>query len=305
EDKIAADTTLYTVLTTMAKLTAPYTPFMAEQMYQNLTVNFYPDAPKSVHLCAFPQADESYIDKALEESMDLAEKVTVLGRSARNAGNLKIRQPLSELYVVSDKEIELDEELQAIVLSELNVKSYQKAEDAGRFVTYTLKPQLKTLGRKCGKKIPLLNKFLAECDAKAVVEAVKNGGNYKVDLEGEVELLEEDLQIFTGSAEGFVNAADGGISVYLNTTLTEQLVMEGVERELVSKIQTMRKEAGFEVVDRIYIYYTAEGKALTALQNKNFAADVLANDVVEGNREGYTKELDVNGDKVTLTVVKA
>lgn len=304
EDKIAADTTLYTVLTTMAKLTAPYTPFMAEQMYQNLVVGFYPDAPESVHLASFPVADESYIDKALEEKMDLTEKITVLGRSARNAGNLKIRQPLSEIYVVSDKPIELNEEMQKIVLAELNIKTFKKAEDASRFVTYALKPQLKTLGKKCGKKIPLLNKFLSECDARAVVEAVRGGGVYKVDLEGEVELVEEDLQIFTGSAKGFVTAADGGLSVYINTLLTEELVTEGVERELVSKIQTMRKEAGFEVTDRIKIYYTAEGKAEKVLKSKSFAPDVLASLVEEGAAEGYTKELDVNGDKATLTIVK-
>ena len=304
EDKIAAETTLYTVLVTMAKLTAPYTPFMAEQMYRNLVTNFYPDAPESVHLCSFPVADMGYVDKALEDSMDLTEKITVLGRSARNTGNLKIRQPLSEIYVVSEKPIALNDDMKSIILSELNVKEFKQTADANKFVTYTLKPQLKTLGKKCGKKIPLLNKFLAECNAKEVVDAVRNGGSYKVDLDGEVELLEEDLQIFTGSASGYVNAVDGGISVYLNTTLTEALVMEGVERELVSKIQTMRKEAGFEVTDRIRIYYSAEGRAATALKNKNFASDVLANAVEEGEAEGYTKELDINGDKATVTVVK-
>lgn len=306
EDKIAAHTTLYTVLTTMAKLTAPYTPFMAEQMYQNLVVNFYPDAPKSVHFCSFPTVDPTFIDRDLEERMDLTEKITVLGRSARNLGNLKIRQPLSELYVLSDKPIALDEEMKEIVLSELNVKEFRMESDGGRFVTYTLKPQLKTLGRKYGKKIPLINEFLAHCDAKAVVEGVRNGGVYKVDLDGEVELLEEDLQIFTGSAEGFVGSTDGGLSVYVNTVLTEELITEGVERELVSKIQTMRKEAGFEVVDRIFVYYSsAEGRAAAALKAKRFAPDVLAKDVIEGTADGYTKELDVNGDKVVLTVVKA
>jgi isoleucyl-tRNA synthetase len=304
EDKIAADTTLYTVLVTMAKLTAPYTPFIAEQMYQNLVAPFYPNAPKSVHLTFFPVADESYIDEELEKEMDLTEAITVLGRSARNAGNLKIRQPLSEIYVLSDKPLGLNDEMKSIVLSELNIKEFKETASADRFVSYTLKPQLKTLGKKCGKKIPLLNQFLAKCDAKEVVAAVKNGGSYKVDLDGEVELLEEDLQIFTGSAEGFVNAADGALSVYLNTALTEQLILEGVERELVSKIQTMRKEAGFEVTDRIKVYYEAEGKTKSVLESKSFAGDVLAVDVIAGKAEGYTKELDVNGDKATVTVVK-
>ncbi len=305
EDKIAADTTLYTVLVTLAKLSAPYVPFMSEQIYQNLVPSFYDDAPKSVHLCNFPEADESYVDGELEKQMQLVEDIVVLGRSARNAGNLKIRQPLSELFVVSDKEIRLNEEMRAIVLSELNIKKLTTATDLSDFITYSVKPQLKTLGKKYGKKIPLLNKFLESCDAKAVVNAVKNGGVYQVDLDGEVELLEEDLQIFTKPAEGYVSASDKGITVEINTTLTEELIFEGTERELVSKIQSMRKEAGFEVTDRICVYYSnAQGKALGVLQNGGFKSDVLAEQVFEGLADGYTKELNINGDSVTVTVVK-
>lgn len=305
EDKIAADTTLYTVLLTMAKLSAPYIPFMAEQIYLNLVPSFYPEQPKSVHLCSFPVADESYIDSELEKQMQLTEDIVVLGRSARNTGNLKIRQPLNELFVVSDKDISLTEELQAIVLSELNIKKFTVATDLSSFVTYTLKPQLKTLGRKCGKKIPLLNRYLVDCDAKAIVDAVKNGGSFKVDLDGEVELLEEDLQIFTNPAEGYVSATDNGITVELDVKLTEELILEGTEREITSKIQSMRKEAGFEVVDRICVYYTnATGKALEVLKKANFAPDVLAEKVVEGSAEGYTKTLKINEDDATITVVK-
>lgn len=305
EDKIAADTTLYTVLLTMAKLSAPYIPFMAEQIYLNLVPSFYPEQPKSVHLCSFPVADESYIDSKLEKQMQLTEDIVVLGRSARNTGNLKIRQPLNELFVVSDKEIALTEELQAIVLSELNIKKFTVATDLSSFVTYTLKPQLKTLGKKCGKKIPLLNRYLADCDAKAIVDAVKNGGSFKVDLDGEVELLEEDLQIFTNPAEGYVSATDNGITVELDVKLTEELILEGTEREITSKIQSMRKEAGFEVVDRICVYYTnATGKALEVLKKANFAPDVLAEKVEEGSAEGYTKTLKINEDDATITVVK-
>ena len=305
EDKIAADTTLYTVLLTMAKLSAPYIPFMAEQIYLNLVPSFYPEQPKSVHLCSFPVADESYIDSELEKQMQLTEDIVVLGRSARNTGNLKIRQPLNELFVVSDKKIDLTEELQAIVLSELNIKKFTVATDLSSFVTYTLKPQLKTLGKKCGKKIPLLNRYLADCDAKAIVDAVKNGGSFKVDLDGEVELLEEDLQIFTNPAEGYVSATDNGITVELDVKLTEELILEGTEREITSKIQSMRKEAGFEVVDRICVYYTnATGKALEVLKKANFAPDVLAEKVEEGTAEGYTKTLKINEDDATITVVK-
>ncbi len=305
EDKIAADTTLYTVLVTMAKLAAPYVPFMAEQIYLNLVPNFYEDAPKSVHLCSFPVCDESYINERLEKQMALVEDIVVLGRSARNTGNLKIRQPLSEIYVISDKDMELDDELKAIALSELNIKNIIVGSDLSKFVAYTLKPQLKTLGKKYGKKIPLINKYLATCDAKLIVDTVKNGGVFKVDLDGEVELLEEDLQIFTKAAEGYVSASDNKLTVEINTTLTDELILEGAERELVSKIQSMRKEAGFEVVDRINVYYSnANGNAAKVLENGGFKGDVLAENVVCGEAEGYTKELNINGDTVTLTVEK-
>lgn len=305
EDKIAADTTLYTVLVTFAKLTAPYTPFIAEQIYQNLVCGFCPQEPKSVHLCRFPEADSSYIDEELEKKMALAEKITVLGRCARNTGNLKIRQPLSEMYVVSGKPLDLDGELTDIVLSELNIKELKTSSDASKFITYTIKPQLKTLGRKCGKKIPLLSRFLAQCDAKEVVEAIRKDGHYSVDLDGIIDLTEEDLQIFTNSASGYVMASDGGFCVYLNTTLTDELIVEGIERELVSKVQNMRKEAGFEITDRIALYYKAEGKTERVLSDARFAQDILAVSVCEGSAEGYTKEHEINGDKVVLTVVKA
>ena len=303
EDKAAAYTTLYTVLVTLAKLTAPYTPFVAEMMYQNLVPNFYKNEPKSVHLCSFPKADESYIDEKLEKGMDGVLDIVVIGRAARNAGNLKNRQPLSEMIVVSERDIELSEEEKAIVLEELNVKSLKKADDASKYISYKLKPQLKTLGPKYGKKLGVISQFLAKCNANEVVEAVKNGGSYEIVGEG-VTLLYEDLQIFTESANGFVASADKGVTVALNTTLTEELINEGIERELVSKIQNMRKEAGFEVTDRINVYYLAGGKVASVLKAANFASDVLAETVVEGNAEGFTKEQNVNGEKVTLTLVK-
>ncbi len=305
EDKIAAYTTLYTVLVTVAKLTAPYTPFLSEMMYQNLVPTFYADAPKSVHLCDFPVADESAIDGELEEGMEDVLSVVVLGRAARNAGNLKNRQPLSELVVACERALNIHEQLKTVVLDELNVKSYREMKSAGELVRYTLKPQLKTLGPKYGKKLKTISAFLANCNGAEVVNAVKNGGSYAVELEGEqVVLFEEDLQIFTEAAEGYVSATDQGITVALNTTLTPALIAEGVERELVSKIQTMRKEAGFEVTDRIAVYYEAEGNAKVALERGAFKEDVLAQSITEGRAEGYTKTQDVNGDRVTLTLVK-
>ena len=304
EDKAAAYTTLWHVLVTFAKLTAPYTPFIAEQMYLNLVPAFFKDAPKSVHLCAFPTYDASFVDAALEKGMDSVLDIVNLGRAARNAGNVKNRQPLSEMYVVTARELGLDEGLKAIALDELNIKKFRTAADADEFISYKLKPQLKTLGPKYGKKLGTISKFLAECDAKKVVEGVQGGGEYVMDTDREVKLTEEDLQIFTESKAGFISASDKGITVALNTELTEELIGEGIERELVSKIQTLRKEAGFEVTDRIRIYYTAEGRAKAALASGAFAEDVLAVAVEEGRADGFTKEVDINGDKVTLSLVK-
>ena len=304
DDKAAAYTTLWHVLVTFAKLTAPYTPFIAEQMYLNLVPAFYKDAPKSVHMCGFPACDGASVDKALEKGMDSVLDIVNLGRAARNAGNVKNRQPLSEMYVVTAKDLALDEGLKAIALDELNIKQYKTAADADEFISYKLKPQLKTLGPKYGRKLGAISKFLAECDAKKVVETVQGGGEYAMDTDAEVKLTEEDLQIFTESKAGFISASDKGITVALNTELTEELIAEGIERELVSKVQTLRKEAGFEVTDRIRIYYRADGRAKAALEAGAFGADVLALSVEEGSAEGYTRDVDINGEKVTLTLVK-
>ena len=306
EDKAAAYSTLYTVLVTLAKVIAPYTPFMAEMMYRNLVPAFYPEAPESVHLCNFPVADESFIDPALEKGMEDVLEVVVLGRAARNAGNLKNRQPLSEMLVASNRPLSIEGELRTVALDELNVKSMRFVEDGASLVKYVLKPQLRTLGPKYGKQLKAITQFLSECDGAEVVSAVRNGGSYTVPLDPPVVLLEEDLQIFTQSAEGYQAAAGGGVTVALDTRLTEELLDEGTERELVSKIQTMRKEAGFEVTDRIDVYFAAgEGRAKKMLSLSQFAGDVLANSVTEGSAEGFTREVDVNGEKVTLTLVKA
>ena len=302
EDKAAAYTTLYTVLVTLAKLLAPYTPFMAEMMYRNLVPAFFKDAPESVHLCDFPVCDESRINPELEQGMEDVLEVVALGRAARNAGSLKNRQPLAEMIVASDRPLRIEGELEEVLLDELNIKKFTRCEDAESLVCYTLKPQLKTLGPKYGKRLKEINQFLSCCNACEVVHAVRGGGVYH--MEGGIDLVEEDLQIFTGSREGYVCASDHGITVALKTALSEELLMEGCERELVSKIQTMRKEAGFEVTDRISVWYQAEGRAKEALGSAAFAKDVLAESVSEGTHEGFTKEVDINGDKVTLTLVR-
>ena len=306
EDKAAAYTTLYTVLVTLAKLLAPYTPFMAEMMYRNLVPAFYPEAPQSVHLCDFPAADESLIDLDLQMSMYGVLMLVAAGRSARNAGNLKNRQPLAEMLVASTAPLGLNEEMIAVVLDELNVKKMTFVEDGTSLLKYVLKPQLRTLGPKYGKRLGEITKFLATCNGAEVVAAVRGGGSYTIPLDPPVVLLEEDLQFFTESPEGYSVAINCGIIVALDTRLTEELLNEGCERELVSKIQTMRKEAGFEVTDRIDVYFAAgEGRAKKMLSLSQFAGDVLANSVTEGSAEGFTREVDVNGEKVTLTLVKA
>jgi isoleucyl-tRNA synthetase len=188
DDKAAAYTTLYTVLVTLAKLTAPYTPFMAEQMYLNLVPQFFPKEPKSVHLCSFPVSDSSFIDETLEKAMDEVTDIVVLGRAARNAGNLKNRQPLAEMVVVSDRNITLSKEEQAIVLEELNVKKLTSATDASKYITYKIKPQLKTLGPKYGKKLGAISAFLAKCNAEEVVAAVKNGGVFTLPTDSDLTL---------------------------------------------------------------------------------------------------------------------
>ncbi len=300
-DKAAAYATLYHVLVTLSKLTAPFTPFVAEMIYQNLVPAFYKTAPQSVHLCAFPEVCGEYIDKTLEDGMEEVLDVVILGRAARNSGNLKNRQPLSEMVVVSQRKVELSPDEISIILEELNVKKFTLADDAEKYISYKLKPQLKTLGPKYGKRLGEISSFLSSCNAKEVVDAVKGGGAYML---GDIELKEEDLQIFTESAGGYVAADDNGITVALNTVLSDELIEEGIERELVSKIQNMRKEAGFEVTDRIEVYYAAAGKSLEVLKKGAFAGDVLANVITEGVHAGFTKEQNVNGEKVTLTLVK-
>ena len=306
EDKAAAYTTLYTVLVTLAKVAALYTPFMAEMMYQNLVPAFFPSAPQSVHLCDFPAADESFIDPALEKGMADVLDVVALGRAARNSGSVKNRQPLSEMLVASNRPLSIEGELMAVALDELNVKKMTFVTDGASLVRYELKPQLRTLGPKYGKKLKAITAFLADCDGAEVVSAVRTNGSYSVELEGEqVVLLEEDLQIFTQSAAGYATAVGGGVTVALNTQLSEELLDEGTERELVSKIQTMRKEAGFEVTDRIAVYFTAAGRAEKMLKKGGIAADVLAVSIAEGSAEGSSRTLDVTGASDTPPPAKA
>ncbi len=307
DDKIAAYTTLYTVLVTMAKLSAPFTPFMAESIYQNLVPAFYKDAPKSVHLCAFPQCNQDMIDDKLEEGMQNVLDIVALGRACRNTANIKNRQPLAKIFVCADKKADLTEGLLEIAKDELNVKEVEYIADAGAFVTYKIKPQLKTLGPKYGSLLGKIRKFFEVCDAKEIVATVKAGKTYKTEFEGDTfEFTLDDLLISSESAEGFTAQSENGITVVTDTHITKELREEGVERELISKIQSMRKEAGFEVTDRINVYYQAEGddivKAFT--QGQDLKSVVLADIISSDQAQGFTKELDVNGEKCTVTIEK-
>lgn len=301
ENKEAAYVTLYTVLSTLSKVIAPYVPFLAENMYQNLVANFDKNAPLSVHLCDFPVADESRIDPELESGMNDVLKTVVLGRAARNKANIKNRQPLKRLIYNGKKE--LSPELKALVEDELNVKEVDISADSAKYISYELKPQLKTLGPKYGALLGKIRALLAE-KSDEIAATVKSGKTYVAELDGKtVELAEEDLLISVKNKEGFSSESDGETTVVLDTELNDELIYEGAEREIVSKIQTMRKEAGFEVVDHISVAYKAEGVAKSVFEKGTYKADVLC-DADCNDFDGYTKEWDINGDKVTISIKK-
>ncbi len=307
EDKISAYTTLYTVLETLTKLSAPYVPFMAESMYLNLIPNFYKDAPKSVHLCSFPKYDESKVDFELENSMAVIMDIVSLGRMARNTANVKNRQPLQKMFVATERKANLSEDILSIARDELNIKEIELLTDAKDFIVYKLKPQLKTLGPKYGAKLGLIRNFLENCNANEIVSAVKKGETYSTVLgDSTVEFTIDDLLISSESKQGFVSASESDITVVLDTNITEELMLEGIERELISKIQTMRKEAGFEVVDRINLYIQAEGNALKVINEKstNLKEAVLANQIITSEVKGYIKEWDIVSENVKIGVEK-
>ncbi len=306
DDKISAYTTLYTVLVTMAKLSAPFTPFLAESIYQNLVPDFYKDAPISVHLCSFPEVDEKAIDEKLEEGMQNVLDIVVLGRACRNTSNIKNRQPLSKIYVCSERKSELTADLLEIAKDELNVKEVEYLLDASSFVTYKVKPQLKTLGPKYGAKLGKVRTYLEKFGGQELVATVKKGLVYTAEFEGDTfEFSLDDLLISTESAKDFVSASEGGLTVVLDTHITEELKAEGNEREIISKLQTMRKDAGFEVVDRITVTFeTSSEEIKKAFGSQAVKNVVLADSIIEGQSEGFTKELDLNGETVKVTVNK-
>ena len=307
EDKQAAYMTLYTVLTTLAKVAAPFVPFISESIYLNLVPEFFHDAPKSVHLCDFPVADEKAIDLKLNSDMEHVLDIVVLGRSARNSANVKNRQPLSEMYVVGEK---VTPEMAEVICDELNVKKLLTAQDISQFARYEVKPQLRTLGPKYGKLIGAIRQRLADLgdEATVLVNTVNEGKTYTLDVEGrQVQLTADDLLISSANAEGYCVASDHGVTVVLNTVLTDDLVEEGLEREIVSKIQTMRKESGFVVTDHIEINYKAEDKLNAVFERfaSEIMKDTLADSLTAGDGGQFVKQWDVNGLPLTLGLTKS
>ena len=304
KDKIDAFMTLYTALETLTRLAAPFVPFVTEQVYQNIVRSVNTDAPESVHLCEYPVADTSLINKEIEKEMALAAKVVELGRAARNASSMKNRQPLSEIYVVAD--YELTDEYKNIVLNELNIRSYKAVKDASALMDFSFKPQLRTCGRKFGKLLNAAKDVIAALPGKETMKALEEGP-VTITVEGEnFEMTKDDFIVETVQPEGLSTQEDGGITASINTVLTEDLIIDGFVREMISKIQTQRKEAGLEVVDRIILTYEGNEKLASIIaQKKDFiASEVLATDIVEG-KDGFTKEWDVNGEKITFGVKKA
>ena len=305
QDKINAYMTLYTCLVTLSKLAAPMIPFMTEEIYQNIVAGIDPNAPESIHLCDYPVCDESMIDPELEANMDHVLKIVVLGRAARNESGIKNRQPIAKMMVKAP--FDIPEFFQKIIVDELNIKKVELTEDADNFINYTFKPQLKTVGPKFGKLLGGIRKALSEIDGKAAMKELKAEGEIKLDINGnEVALAEEDLLIDMAQTEGFETQSDGRNTVVLDKTLTPELLEEGFVRELISKIQTMRKEAGFEVMDRIKVYASGNEKIQQImLDNKEtIAHDVLADEFIFGETAGYTKNWKINSEPVTLGVEK-
>ncbi|NLT97685.1 MAG: class I tRNA ligase family protein, partial [Christensenellaceae bacterium] len=304
QDKVDAFLTLYTVLETLCRLAAPFVPFITETMYQNLVRSVDSAAPESVHLCSFPVADEKYIDKALEEGMDAVLKVVVLGRSARNTAGIKNRQPVANMFVAGLPDP--GEMFTELIEGELNIKQVSFGADVAQYIAYSIKPQLKTLGPKYGRLINAIREHLSSGDGVDIVSAVRGGGTYSFTVDGtEVALTEEDLLIEPRQKEGFVVETEGGVGVILETTLSDELIEEGFVRELISKIQTMRKEAGFEVMDHIR-FALAGNDRLKGVVERNadeIKSEVLADEIGD-TLSGYQKEWDINGEKAVLSVQK-
>ena len=305
QDKINAYMTLYTALITLSKISAPMIPFMTEEIYQNLVRSVDKSAPESIHLTDFPKVNEEFIDKDLEVSMDEVLDIVVLGRAARNSANIKNRQPIGNMYVKAENV--LSPFYVEIIEDELNVKAVEFKDDVEEFVSYSFKPQLKTVGPKYGKLLGKIKEALSNLDGHKAMQELNTDGALNFDFDGEkVVLGREDLLIETAKNDNFVTEADNKVTVVLDIRLDNALLEEGFVRELISKIQTMRKEAGFEVVDHIVLSQSGNDR-IAEIIKKNEAViknDTLADEIVYNNVEGYTKDWNLNGEHTSLGVSK-
>ena len=305
QDKINAYMTLYHALVTIAKTAAPMIPFMTEDIYQNLVRSVDKDAPESIHLCDFPTVNEAWIDKDLEADMKELLEIVVLGRACRNTANIKNRQPIGTMYVKAEKK--MSEFYTDIIADELNVKEVKFADDVESFISYSFKPQLRTVGPKYGKLLGGIRQALTDINGTAAMNELRTNGVLKLDINGnDVELTEEDLLIETAQTEGYVSESDGETSVVLDTNLTPELIEEGFVREIISKIQTMSKEAGFEVMDKIVVYAHGNDKIQDVMKahEDEIKSEVLADEMVLGETDGYVKEWNINKEAVTMGVKK-
>ena len=303
QDKINAYMTLYTALVTICKAAAPMVPFITEDIYRNLVCSIDKSAPESIHLCDFPEVRQEWIDKELEKNMDEVLRIVVMGRACRNAANIKNRQPIADMFVKAP--YELDGYCQEIIRDELNVKAVSFTDDVRAFTTYSFKPQLKTVGPKYGKSLNGIRAYLSEADGNAAMDELKEKGSLTFDVNGvSVVLSEGDLLIDMAQTEGYVSDGDNEITVVLDTRLTPELIEEGFIREIISKIQTMRKEAGFEVMDKITVYCQGNDKIAELLTShrETILSEVLALEVRIGETKGYVKDWSINGEEVTLGV---
>ena len=305
QDKINAYMTLYTALVTICKAAAPMIPFMTEEIYRNIVVNVNKNAPESIHFCDFPEVNEEWIDTKLEEDMDHVLQIVVQGRACRNTANIKNRQPIGKMYVKAA--FELSDFYKDIIADELNVKEVVFTDDVSAFTSYSFKPQLRTVGPKYGKKLNAIRQYLGSVDGNAAMNELKTTGKLTFDADGDqVELLEEDLLIDAAQMPGYVSDTEYETTVVLDTNLTPELVEEGFVREIISKIQTMRKEAGFEVMDHIRVYFAQNDKikALVDSNNAEIKDEVLANEICFDTIKGYNKEWNINGETVVIGVEK-
>ncbi len=305
QEKINAYMTLYTALVTICKAAAPMVPFITEDIYRNLVCSIDKSAPESIHLCDFPKVETAWIDKELEKNMDEVLRIVVMGRACRNAANIKNRQPIADMFVKAP--YKLEDFYQEIIRDELNVKAVTFTDDVRAFTTYSFKPQLKTVGPKYGKSLNGIRAYLSQADGNKAMDELKEKGSLTFDVnDTTVVLLEEDLLIDMAQTEGYVSDGDNEITVVLNTQLTPELIEEGFIREIISKVQTMRKEADFEVTDKIFIYCQGNDRIgeLLITHKETIQSEVLALDVKTGETKGYVKEWNINGEEVTLGVEK-